>query len=132
LLLVVASLVAAPAAHAARTAPLVNYESVLVQSVDGKPLTLEQVKRAVIAGGASKQWIASAQDGDRIRFTHTRGRHTAIVEVAYTPQSYSIRYVDSTDLNYSAKETGGPVIHRTYNNWVSNLRVAIDAALKTV
>jgi hypothetical protein len=110
----------------------VNYENVMVLSVDGKPLTVEQVRKAIIAGGASKQWIASAQDGDKIRFTHTRGRHTAVVDVAYSAKSYSIRYVDSTDLNYSAKESGGPIIHRTYNNWVSNLRVAIDAALKTV
>ena len=122
----------ATAAYAGRTAPLVEYENVLVQSLDGKPLTLEQVKKAVVQGGASKQWIASQLEGNRIQFTHTRGGHTAVVEVAYSEKAFSIHYVNSVHLNYVPKESGGPLIHPVYNGWINNLKVSIEAALKTV
>jgi len=101
LLLLIAALLAASSVHAlGRGTPLQNFEDVLVQSVDGKPLTLEQVRKAVVAGAASRQWILSAVDGNKFHATHTRGRHTATVEIAYTTERYSIRYVDSIDLSY--------------------------------
>jgi hypothetical protein len=120
-----------PAAHAARTAPMMTLENVVATSVDGKPLTTEQVRKAIIAGAASKQWISSIQAPNTVRATHTRGRHTAVVDIVYTASSYSIRYVSSVELNHT-EENGQTLIHPTYNNWVNNLRVAIDAALKTV
>jgi hypothetical protein len=133
-LLILASAVAflpISAAHAARTAPMVTLENVAATSVDGKPLTAEQVKKAIISGAASKQWIASVEGPNTIRATHTRGRHSAVVDIVYTANSYSIRYVNSVDLNYGGRD-GGQIIHPTYNNWVNNLRQAIDAALRAV
>jgi hypothetical protein len=131
ILLLVAALMTVTAVHAARTAPLVGYENVLATSIDGKPLTTEQVRKAIIMAAASKQWVASALQGDTLRLTHSRGKHTAVVDVVYTAQSYSIRYVDSSNLNYDAVK-GAPIIHPTYNGWVNNLRAAIDAALRAV
>lgn len=110
---------------------MVTLESMVVASADGKPLTTEQVRKAIIAGAASKQWIASVQAPNIVRATHTRGRHSAVVDIVYTSNSYSIRYVSSVDLSYGQRD-GTTVIHPTYNNWVNNLRMAIDAALRTV
>jgi hypothetical protein len=109
---------------------MLKYENNPVQSFDGKPLSLEQVKKAIIQGGAMHQWLASQQPNNVIRLTHTRDRYTAVVDVAYSESAYSIRYVTSAELNYSPE--GGGMIHPTYNNWVKNLKNAIDAAMRTV
>jgi hypothetical protein len=130
ILLSLALLAAAFPAGAARTAALLNYEELPVQSSDGKPLGLEQIRKAIISGAATRQWAASVQPGNVVQLTYSRGKHTAVVRVKYSAKTYSINYVDSTDLNYSM-EGGKPVIHPTYNSWINNLRQAIDVQLRT-
>ena len=118
-------------AAAARTAALLNYEELPVQTSDGKALNLEQVRKAIITGAATRQWAASVQPGNVVQLTYNRGKHTAIVKVKYSAKTYSINYVDSTELNYGM-EGGKPVIHPTYNGWINNLRQAIDVQLRTL
>lgn len=130
LLVLLAALLAASSVHAARTAPLVNYEDVLVASGNGKALTTEQVRKAVIAGASRGHWTASERPGNTVRLTYSRGGHSAVVDVAYSAKSYSIRYADSTNLNYS-QEAGKAVIHPNYNKWINSLRQAIDIALRS-
>jgi hypothetical protein len=48
----------------------------------------------------------------------------AVVDVNYTPQTYSITYKDSSNLGYD-----GQSIHKNYNGWVQNLDKAIRAQL---
>ena len=45
----------APAAALARSAPMVSFENIAIATADGRTLTLEQVKRAVIQGANSLQ-----------------------------------------------------------------------------
>jgi hypothetical protein len=123
--------VAALPAGAARVAALLNYEELPVQSADGKPLNLEQVRKAIIAGAATRQWSATVQPGNVVQLTYSRGKHSAVVNVKYSVKTYSINYVDSTDLNYGA-DGAHPVIHPTYNGWINNLRQSIDVQLKTM
>jgi hypothetical protein len=52
------------------------------------------------------------------------------VQVTYSAKSYSIKYVDSTNLHYS-QEGGKTLIHPNYNKWMNNLRQAIDIALSS-
>jgi hypothetical protein len=121
---------AASPALAARTAALLNYEDLPVESATGKPLNLEQVRKAIITGAATRQWAASVKPGNVVQLTYNRGKFTGIVAVKYTTKTYSIHYVDSTNLNYGL-EAGKPVIHPTYNGWINNLRQAIDVQLRT-
>ena len=130
LLFLLAALLAASSAHAARTAPIVNYEDVLVASGNGKPLSAEQVRKAVITGASRSRWAASAQPGNTVRVTYNRGGHIAVADVVYSAKSYSIRYVDSTNLNY-AQEAGKPVIHPNYNKWIGSLKQGIETALRS-
>ena len=125
-----ALLAAALPANAARTAALVEYDELPIQSSDGKALSAEQIRKAIIQGGATRQWAATVQPGNIVQLTYNRGKHTAVVRVKYTAKSYSIKYVDSTELNYSM-EGGKAVIHPTYNGWIQNLRQAIDVQLRT-
>jgi len=131
ILFCLALLAAALPAGAARTAALLNYEELPVQTADGKALTLEQVRKAIIAGAATRQWAASVQPNNVVQLTYSRGKHTAVVAVKYSTKTYSIHYVDSTDLNYGM-EGGKPVIHPNYNGWINNLRQAIDVQLRTM
>jgi hypothetical protein len=126
-----AALLVAPGAHAARTAPLQNYDDVLVATSDGKPVTAEQVRNAIIAGASRARWTASVGQGNTVRLTYNKSSHTAVVDVMYSVKSYSIRYADSTDLNYG-QEGGSAVIHPNYNKWISKLKQSIDKSLRNV
>jgi hypothetical protein len=50
--------------------------------------------------------------------------HTATAEVKYNTKTYSIRYLDSTNLDAS-----GGNIHKNYNGWIENLDREIRAEL---
>lgn len=131
LLFVLATLLAASGALAARGgAPIQNYEDLPIASGSGKPLTAEQVKNAIISGGARARWSASIQPGNVIRLTYSPRSHSASVDVAYTAKSYSIRYANSVNLSYNPEGATG-TIHPNYNKWVSNLRQAIEVALRS-
>jgi hypothetical protein len=117
-------------AAAARTAALLNYEDVPIETGSGKPLGLEQIRKAIITGAGTRNWVSSVKPGNIVQLTYNRGKHTAVVAVKYSAKSYSINYVDSTELNYGM-EGGKPVIHPNYNSWINNLRQSIDVQLRT-
>ena len=131
LMLLAAFLIAAPSVHAAKgSVPIQNYEDLPATSGDGKPLTAEQVKQAILAGANRGRWIASVQPGNVVRLTYSPRNHVAVVDVAYTAKGYSIRYSNSSNLGYG-QEGGTAVIHPNYNKWVNNLRQAIDSNLRS-
>jgi len=132
ILMVCAAMLGAPAAQAARTAPLVNLENIPVETIDGKPLTLAQVRKAILSGAAARKWTPS-EKGPKLYLSVSglHAKYTAIVEVTYTTTHYSIKYVDSTELSYALGKDGKPIIHQNYNNWVAGLKAAINLALKT-
>jgi hypothetical protein len=131
LLLLLTAVFAASSVQAAKgSIPIHNLEELPVSSSDGKPLTAEQVKNAIVAGGARGRWVASAQPGNVVRLTYTARTHVAVVNVSYSAKSYSIRYADSTNLGYSA-DGGTGLIHPNYNKWVHSLRQAIEVSLRS-
>src|SRR4051812_32150372 len=106
----------------ARTAPMLTLDQVPVTTIDGKSLTANQVRQAIVAAGISLGWrIADAGDG-RLEGTLLLREHTAVVDIPYTAKSYSILYKRSERLN----EANG-TIHSNYNGWVQNL----DRAIRT-
>jgi len=130
LLLLLAAALAASGVHAAKgSIPIQNFEELPVSSGDGKALTLDQVKNAIISGGSRNRWVATVQSGNVVRLTYSARTHVAVVNVAYNTKTYSIRYADSTNLGYSPEGAG--VIHPNYNKWVSNLRRDIESALRS-
>jgi len=127
-----AALAAAPAAQARGGAPLVSFEDVAIATADGHKPALDKVKQAVIRAASGREWAASVKNASTVRATYTKGRHSAVVDVVFSQSSYSIRYVDSNDLNYSTDKDGKPTIHPAYNKAVTALRQRIDATLRTV
>ena len=125
LLTVMLSVLVIAATAYARSAPMVKYTDVIVES--DKPLTLEQVKKVILTAASQRHWTASERDKNRIRLSYSRGKHSAVIDVVYTTKKYSIVYVDSANLNYE-----GENIHPTYNSWVNSLKQGIDLGLKTI
>ncbi len=90
-----------------------------------------QIKRA----GASLGWIMVEERPGVIRGTLNLRTHQAVVDVPYDRTAYSIRYVSSSDLNYTPAGTyeghSAPMIHRNYNGWIENLdhRIAAESSI---
>lgn len=109
-----------------RQASLLNPSNLPVVSATGQSLSEAQVKQAILAGAKDKGWIARELSPGVISASLAVRSHLAEVEIPYSGSSYSIRYKNSSNLDYKA---GDQTIHNQYNNWVNYLRQAIDARL---
>jgi hypothetical protein len=120
----VVSLAPFMASHASRVEPLVNIENQAVARADGKPLTIEQVKSAIIAGSLRQRiWTVSpVSQGVMTATLNVRDKHTAVVDISYTAKSFSIKHRESNQLLYEKDENGVEQIHRNYNRWIQGLR----------
>jgi hypothetical protein len=82
--------------------------------------TLAQRAAEIRRAGAGLGWVMQDQGPGLMRGTLNIRSHQAVVEIPYDTRRFSIRYVTSTNLDYT-----GSTIHRNYNNWVRNLQNAI-------
>lgn len=90
----------------------------------GKPLTAQTVESAIVRAGAGLGWKMAPQAPGKIVGTLALRSHLAVVDITYDTKSYSIRYKDSSNLDYT-----GTSIHKNYNGWIENLDKAIRAQL---
>jgi hypothetical protein len=122
--------------HARSSVPIVNVEDQAIVREDGKALTAEQVKRAIIiAGSADKKlkWdISEEKEGHFVAKLVVRGKHTAVADILYSPTRLSIKYRDSTNLNFEKDKEGRGLIHPNYNRWINDLLRAIMAEIQRV
>lgn len=106
--------------------PIVNYTDVPITTGSGKVLTTDEVKQGIRAVAERRRWLVTEQpDGKMIAsLSWNRDRHSMFVEIAYKPQSYSLTYRDSINLNYATVD-GQPSIHPRYNGYVNEMKEAI-------
>ena len=88
-------------------------------TAENKP-SIEQVKKAIILAGSGLGWRIKSQSPGHLIGTLNLREHTAIVDIKYTTENFSITYNSSTNLNYD-----GTNIHSNYNGWIQNLEKAI-------
>ena len=105
-----------------RSAPV--YDVVASPVATGKPVSMANVESAIIGAGTGLGWQMVPQSPGQIEGVLTLRDHRAVVVVNYDTKSYSIKYKDSTNLNYDGKS-----IHSNYNGWVQNLDKAIRSNL---
>jgi hypothetical protein len=86
--------------------------------------SMEDVRQAIVRAGAGLTWQMRADRPGHILGTLTLRTHVAVVDIDYSPKAYSIKYKDSTNLDYN-----GSTIHRNYNSWIENLDRAIKVQL---
>jgi hypothetical protein len=105
-----------------RSAPLYNVDSTPV--VANKAVTLADVEKAIMRAGAGLGWQIVARAPGQIEGTLLLRTHRAVVDIAYNTKTYSIKYKDSSNLDYD-----GTNIHSNYNGWIQNLDNAIRSQL---
>lgn len=110
---------------ACKTAPVYNVSSEPVNSVSAQPaLSVEQVENVIIGAAIKRGWKPRVVNSGLIEARLDLRQHMAVINISYSPTSYSIQYVDSQNLHYSNGE-----IHRNYNNWITNLSRDIQLGL---
>jgi hypothetical protein len=109
-----------------RTVPILNVKDVPVNVPAGQTATLATVEQAIIRAGNSLGWQMKVEKPGLIVGTLNLRTHTAIVDIPFTPSSFSIIYKSSVNL-----EQKGDTIHSNYNGWVQNLDQAIRRQLLT-
>jgi hypothetical protein len=117
-------------AYARNPVPVVNHDNVLVATASGTMLSSEQVKSAILAGAAHAGWSSTAQEDNIIISTLVvRNKHTVVVQIAFSPTQYSIKYHSSINMK-AGDNHGQNVIHPFYNTWVDTLRNAIHSEIQ--
>ena len=91
-------------------------------------LSNEDMISAIITGGAVRGWkpVNRAPGSIELRYNKGPDKHIITVEVAYTSNSFVIKYKDSVGLNYKVKKNGTRVIHPRPIGWMSNLSGDIE------
>jgi len=108
---------------ACTTQPIVNVTE--SSFTTNKPkASMDEIRQAIVRAGAGLGWQMTPEKPGHIVGRLALRQHVAVVDIDYTPSTYSIRYKDSTNLEYD-----GQKIHRNYNGWVQNLDKAIKAQL---
>ena len=122
---VIASAAVSAQAGCMRCDPILNITKAPVTSATGKPLSNDQVKAAIIRAGAALGWQMKDEAPGKLVATINLRKHTANIEIPYSPSDYSITYKDSINLDAGTDGT----IHKNYNGWIQNLNRGIAAQL---
>ena len=92
-----------------------------------KPLTLDQVQKAIIDAGIKQTWIMTPIKPGEMLGEFNIQSHQIHVTIPYTTKTYSILYKDSSNLRYDpVKRT----IHVNYAKWIERLDNEIKARLR--
>lgn len=105
-----------------RTAPV--YDVNQAQIAASRPVSMSDVEQTIRQAGASLGWQMVPKGPGNIEGTLILRDHRAVVDIRYDTKTYSIKYKDSSNLNYD-----GTNIHSNYNGWVQRLDNTIRARL---
>ena len=108
-------------------APIYNVSNAPVTIASSKQVSASQVREAIVRAGASLGWVFKDSGPDKLTGTLHLRTHTAVIDIPYSAQKYSINYVSSQNLNAS-----NGTIHKNYNGWITNLTRAIDVQLSSL
>ena len=116
------SLVAAVVFTGCRSGPVLNIENAPI-SIQGKHSS-NDIGKAIRRAGIGLGWRMNEVKPGHIIGTLSLRSHTAVIDVTYNKDSYSIKYKSSENLNYD-----GTNIHSNYNGWIKNLDSKIQVQL---
>ena len=105
-------------------APIMNVTNAPITSSTGKQMSKAEVRGAILRAGAALGWQMKDENPDLLVGTLLLRSHTAVIEIPYSQNNYSIKYRSSTNLN----ERNG-TIHKNYNGWIQNLTRGINAQM---
>lgn len=104
-----------------------------------KSYDFSHIEKAINEGAIALGWRTEKIQDGLIRATLNVRNHVAIADIAYNSTGYTIKYVDSTNLEYTnehyvrdtrdpstKRHVEGEFIHPNYNRWVNNLKAKIN------
>ena len=79
------------------------------------------MREAILKGGGNRGWVMkSEKEGCLTLVLNVRGgKHSVVVDVPYTTEEFSVRYVESVNMDY---EPATGAIRGKYVQWVRNLK----------
>ena len=91
-----------------------------------RPMGAKTMRETILKGGANRGWMMkSEKDGCLTLVLNVRGgKHVVVVDVPYTAEEFSVRYVESVNMDY---EPATGAIRGKYIQWVRNLKQDILA-----
>jgi hypothetical protein len=89
-----------------------------------RAVSMSEVEQTIRQAGAGLGWQMVPKGPGNIEGTLILRDHRAVVDIKYDTKSYSIKYKDSSNLQYD-----GTQIHSNYNGWVQRLDNTIRARL---
>ena len=115
-------------ACASASVPVHNFSAVPI-TAKSTP-TLDDVGKAIVKAGIAAGWQMSDIKPGYIIGTYKVRKHTAIVDVTYSPTTYNIVFKSGDEnLKYDSQ---AQTIHQNYNGWVENLDVLIRAHVNSL
>lgn len=133
----------ASAAYAATPAVIVNFKDQVIKRFDNKLLSPEEVQNRIRKAAGEMDWRVEPgeESGHIIATLVVRGKHTAVVDIAFSADRYSITYKDSINLDYNTLCMNAfgerrylreevSCVHPNYNKWVFYLNEAIYRRLQ--
>jgi hypothetical protein len=123
---VVASVLVLLAVGCRGSVPVYNVTDAPVSASKPNP-SLDDVGKAIQRAGATLGWQMKETKPGHMLGTLNLRKHVAVVDVNYSVKSYSIKYKDSTELDYNDGN-----IHPNYNGWIQILDKGIRAQLNTL
>ncbi|HZX32584.1 MAG TPA: hypothetical protein VFF03_14620 [Rhodocyclaceae bacterium] len=149
-----ALIVALPIGALAREGvPIIEHNDILISTGSGKPATADQVRDAIITAAGLRNWevTRNATQNSLTATLNVKGRHSVAVAIPYSAETFSVKYLNSVNMNYRLSEEksaetssdltkvnapaaaikpGTPLIHPSYNRWVQDLMRGIQFELK--
>ena len=86
-----------------------------------RPVEPKAMREAILKGGANRDWVMkSEKEGCLTLVLNVRGgKHSVVVDVHYTGEEFSVKYVESVNMDY---EPATGKIRGKYVQWVRNLK----------
>lgn len=112
-------------AQARSTEALIEPSRVVL--VSGPDRSLDQLKQAIVRGGARHNWTVAKDESGKLTLKYNKqNKHEVVVDVSYDLSGFQIRFVSSVNMKHDSA-TGE--IHPFYNKWVANLSQAISTEI---
>jgi hypothetical protein len=113
---------------------MLNFVDMPIKTASGVAPSPVEVHDAIVNAASmvpARPWsVTDAGPGKLIgRLQTGRRGHVVVVEILYSPQVYSVNYLNSSRMNYRAADR---TIHTSYNVWVSELVESINRRLSTL
>ena len=120
---------------------IVSYEDQPIKRISNHGVSIEEIQIDIRMAATKAGWdVTPGESPKRMIATRIDGNTSATVEIAFNLYKYSIKYKDSTSLDYlngcTSKTPNGPIkvegkcISPIYNEWVTGLNNEISRSVQ--